>query len=94
MENAKKEKEKEIKALGAKPKIGYLLRMNAKLDKINANQESNENYAKFLIKKDTGETETSVPETVRIYLNVCYSEKVLKPLSSTGAISTNVEARY
>ena len=75
----KKEREKEIKTLGIKPKIGYLLRMTAKMAVLSIDEESKHTFSKFLLKKDDNEKAQENPESVRFYLNICYSERVLKP---------------
>lgn len=91
IDQAKKDKEKEIKTLGVKPKIGYLLRMTAKIAILSIDEESKQLFSKFLLKKEEGEKLQENSESIKLYLNICYSERVLKPLNKTGALLTNIE---
>jgi len=73
--------------LGTKPQVGYLLRMNGQLTTI---EEANkEEFSKFLITKE--EEGIKYPENIKIYLNICYSAKVLKPLTKAGTICSKIE---
>jgi len=91
VQNAKTEREKEIKEMGAKPKIGYLLKMDAQITKVTPEKDTTEEYSKFIVKKPEENKKEDHPENAKIYLNICHSDKVLKPLTKTGVVSSNIQ---
>jgi len=94
VQNARNEREKEIKELGTKPKIGYLLRMNAQITTITPEQDTNGEYSKFIFKKLDEQKKEDHPENAKIYLNICHSDKVMKPLNKNNVICSQIDVLF
>jgi len=68
--------------------------MNARLEKLTINQENQETYNKFFVTDNKKSEPTEEPaKSVRIYLNVCWSDLVLKPFSKNKELVQNIEVR-